>query len=89
VRAGEDATKLSEDLQSKLLPPIAAMVNTAIEAYAMANNLAAVFDPTIEGSNIVFANKAADITNQIMRMVNDEWAKSKKSASTTSSTPEK
>jgi Skp family chaperone for outer membrane proteins len=86
TRAQEDAQKLSQDLQDKLLPPIAQMVNDAVRIYAERENLAVVLDPTIEGNNIVFANKASDITADIMRAVNAEYAKNPKAATAPAAT---
>lgn len=83
TRINEDAAKMSEDLQDRLLPPIAAMVNKALDSYAMENNLAVVLDPTTDGSNVVYANDATDITSEIMRRVNAEFAKNPKAASPT------
>ena len=56
------------------------MVNKIVAKYAEANNLAVVFDPNTEPTNIVFANKAADITTEIMRAMNEEYAKDPKLA---------
>ena len=77
-RAQEDAQKKSEDLQDRLLPPIADLVNKAVDAYAMENGLAVVFDPTTEPSNIIHFNPVADITNEIIRRVDAEHAKGAK-----------
>jgi outer membrane protein len=74
-RAQEDAQRMSDDLKQKLLPPVADLVNRMVAEYAKENNLAVVFDPSVDPSNIVFANKAADITAEIMRRMNAEYAK--------------
>jgi len=74
-RAQEDAQRMSEDLKQKLLPPVAELVNRMVAEYAKENNLAAIFDPSVDPSNIVYANKAADITAEIMRRMNAETAK--------------
>lgn len=79
-RIQEDATRLSDELKDKLLPPIAKMVNTAVDEYAKANCLAVVWDPTTEPSNIVYANTALDITSEIMRSVNAAYLKDPKLA---------
>jgi Skp family chaperone for outer membrane proteins len=81
-RAQEDAEKKSEDLQAQLLPPIADLVNKALDAYAMENGLAVVLDPTTEPNNIVHANMATDITNEVIRRVDAEYAKKPKPAAT-------
>jgi len=79
-RIQEDATRTSDELKDKLLPPIAAMVNKAVDEYARANGLALVLDPTTDPSNIVYANTAMDITPEIMRSVNAAYAKDPKLA---------
>jgi outer membrane protein len=79
-RIQDDATRLSDELKDKLLPPIAKMVNAAVDEYAKANCLAVVWDPTTEPSNIVYANTALDITSEIMRSVNAAYLKDPKLA---------
>lgn len=76
-RAQEDAQRMSDDLKQKLLPPVAELVNRMVAEYAKENNLVIVIDPSVDPSNIVFANKAADITAEIMRRMNAETAKNK------------
>ena len=77
-RIQQDAQRKSEDLRQKLLAPIAQLVNRMVDQYAKANNLAIVFDPNTEPTNIVHHNKAADITAEIMRMMNEEFQKNPK-----------
>jgi Skp family chaperone for outer membrane proteins len=79
-RIQEDAGRKGDDLKDRLLPPIAKMVNTAVDEYAKANGLALVLDPTTDPSNIVYANTAMDITPEIMRAVNAAYAKDPKLA---------
>jgi Skp family chaperone for outer membrane proteins len=79
-RIQEDASRLSDELKDKLLPPIAKMVNTAVDEYAKTNCLAVVWDPTTEPTNIVYANTALDITSEIMRSVNAAYLKDPKLA---------
>ena len=79
-RISEDAQRKDQDLKDSLLPPIAKMVNTAVDEYAKANGLALVLDPTTDPSNIVYANTAMDITSEIMRAVNAAYAKNPKLA---------
>ena len=74
----EDAERLSEDLQGKHLQPVAMLVNKIVDEYAKANNLAVVIDPSTEKSNIVFAAKSSDITNEVIRMMNAAYAKDPK-----------
>jgi len=82
----ENAQRKSDDLKQKLLAPIAGLANKVIDRYAKANNLAIVFDPT-DGSNIVFANKASDITSEVIRSMNEEYAKDPSLAAPAASAP--
>ena len=77
-RASQDAQRTSDDLQQRLLPPIANLVRRMVEEYAKENNLAIVIDPTTEPSNIIYRNPASDITAEIMRRMNAEYAKNPK-----------
>ena len=79
-RIQEDAGRMGDELKDKLLPPIAKMVNAAVDEYAKANGLALVLDPTTDPSNIVYANTSMDITSEIMRSVNAAYAKNPKLA---------
>ena len=79
-RIQEDATRMSEELKDRLLPPIAKMVNTAVDEYAKTNGLALVLDPTTDPSNIVYANTSLEITSEIMRAVNAAYARDPKLA---------
>jgi outer membrane protein len=90
-RAQQDAQRISEELQEKLLPPVAAMVNKAVEEYAKENNLAIVFDPRTDPTNIIYNSIALDITSEIIRRINAEYAKNPKAAApaTTPAAPAK
>jgi Skp family chaperone for outer membrane proteins len=79
-RAQEDAQKKSEDLQDRLLPPIAERVQKALEAYAVENGLAVVFDPTTEPNNVIHFNSNNDVTTEIIRRVDADFAKNPKPA---------
>lgn len=79
-RAADDAQQLSQELQDKLLPPVAAMVNKAVEEYSKENNLAIVFDPRTDPTNIIYSSIALDITSEVMRRINAEYAKNPKAA---------
>jgi outer membrane protein len=83
----ETAQRKSDDLKQKLLQPIANLANRVIDQYAKANNLAIVFDPTTEATNIVFASKGSDITSEIIRGMNEEFAKDPKLTVPAAGTP--
>jgi outer membrane protein len=86
-RIQEDAQRKSEDLRQKLLSPIAMLVNKVVEQYGKANNVAVIFDPNTDPTNIIFANKANDITAEIMRIMNEEFAKDPKIVAPAASVP--
>jgi len=71
-RAQQDAQRASDDLQQKLLPPVADLVRKTVDDYAKENDLALVIDPTTEPSNVVFAHKLTDITSEIIRRMNSD-----------------
>ena len=77
-RVQEDAERLSQDLQAKHLQPVAMLVNKIVDEYAKANNLAVVIDPSTQDSNIIFAAKSSDITNEVIRMMNAAYQKDPK-----------
>jgi Skp family chaperone for outer membrane proteins len=77
-RLSEDGQRTSDDLQQKWLPPVADLVKRMVDEYAKENNIALVLDPTTDGTNIVFAAKTSDITNEIVRRVNAAYAKDPK-----------
>jgi Skp family chaperone for outer membrane proteins len=77
-RLQEDGQRTSEELQSKHLPPVAELIRKMVDEYAKENSLAIVIDPTTEGGNIVFAAKTSDITTEVVRRANAEYAKNPK-----------
>jgi outer membrane protein len=83
----ENAQRKSDELKQRLLSPIAMLANKVVDKYAQANNLAIVFDPNTETSNIVWANKASDITSEVIRGMNEEFAKDPKVAAPAASVP--
>jgi outer membrane protein len=77
-RLQEDGQRVSEELQTRYLPPVAELVRKMVDEYAKENNLAVVIDPTTDGGGIVFAAKTADITTEVVRRVNAAYAKDPK-----------
>ena len=77
-RAQDDGQRLSQDLQGKYLQPVALLVNKMVDEYAKENDLAIVVDPATENSNIIFASKTSDITNEVIRRMNTAYAKDPK-----------
>jgi Skp family chaperone for outer membrane proteins len=81
VRIREDAERLSEGLKQSMLPPIGRMVEKAVADWAKANTgVALVLDPTSDPTNVVYADASTDITNEVMRAVNEAYAKDPKLA---------
>jgi len=83
----ENAQRKSDDLKQQLLSPIAILANKVIDRYAKANNLAIVFDPNTQESNIIYANQASDITNEVIRGMNEDYAKDPNLAAPAPSAP--
>ena len=77
-RLQEDGQRLSEELQSRHLPPVAELIRKMVDEYSKENNLAIVIDPTTEGGNIVFAAKTSDITLEVIRRANAAYSKDPK-----------
>jgi len=79
-RLQQDAEEKSAMLRQKLLGPIAKIVNDAVDKYSKENNLALVLDPNTDPSNVIYSSKASDITSDVMRIMNAEYAKDPKIA---------
>jgi Skp family chaperone for outer membrane proteins len=86
-RAQDDGQRLSQDLQAKHLQPVAILVNKMVEEYAKENDLAIVVDPATDNSNIIFASKTSDITNEVIRRMNAAYAKDPKVTAPGTGTP--
>jgi outer membrane protein len=87
-RLQEDGQRLSEDLQNKHLPPVVDLIKKMIDEYAKENDLAVVLDPTTDGTNIVFAARASDITTEIIRRANAAYAKDPKIIAPSTASPQ-
>jgi outer membrane protein len=88
-RLQEDGQRLSDDLQQRYLPPVADLIKKMVDEYAKENDLAIVLDPTTDGTNIVFAARASDITTEIIRRANAAFAKDPKIIAPSAATPAK
>jgi len=77
-RVTEDAQRKSDELQQIHLQPVGILANKLIEEYAKENDIAIVVDPATQQSNIIFAAKTSDITNEIIRRMNTAYAKDPK-----------
>jgi Skp family chaperone for outer membrane proteins len=86
-RVQEDAQRMSQDLQGKHLQPVALLVNKMVEEYAKENDLAVVIDPATDQSNVIFASKTSDITNEVIRRMNAAYAKDPKVTAPNTSAP--
>jgi Skp family chaperone for outer membrane proteins len=77
-RLQEDGQRLSETLQEKHLAPVAELLRKTVNEYGLEKNLALILDPTTDGTNIVYAAKSSDITSEVMRRMNEAFAKDPK-----------
>ena len=77
-RVTEDAQRKSDELQQIHLQPVGVLANKTIEEYAKENDIAIVVDPATQPSNIIFAAKTSDITNEVIRRMNAAYAKDPK-----------
>lgn len=77
-RMTQDAQRKSDELQQIHLQPVGILANKMIEDYSKENDIAIVVDPATQQSNIIFAAKTSDITNEIIRRMNTAYAKDPK-----------
>jgi len=68
----QNAQSSLDDRQEELFRPIADRVHKIVEAYAKELNLAVVVNAT---EDMLYANDVADITTEIIRLVNDDIVK--------------
>lgn len=74
-RMNQDAQKELGDLQQQLLSPIAAITNRILQAYAVENGFALVFDRSSEFNSILYWDDVVDVTTEIIRRVDAETSK--------------
>ena len=74
-RVQEDAERLRRTYRASTSSRSPMLVNKIVDEYAKANNLAVVIDPSTENSNIIFAAKSSDITNEVITEMNAAYAK--------------
>ena len=86
-RTQEDGERMSQEFQNTHLQPVAKLINEMVDKYGKENNIAIILDPTTQGTNIVFAARASDITPEIMRMVNAEYVKNPKITAPSAAAP--
>jgi Skp family chaperone for outer membrane proteins len=73
-----DAQAELQELQNRLIAPIAQLTQRVLNAYAEEMGFAVVFDISSQASTIVFHSDLADITTEIIRRVDAEIAKTSK-----------
>ena len=74
-RLNQDAQRDLTALQQKLLEPIYQRTGRILNAYASEAGFAVVFDVSVQGSNVVYANDTADITTEVIRRVDADVSK--------------
>ncbi len=75
TRLNEDAQRVYVELQEKHFSPIALVVNKVVETYATEMGLALVLDNATQPTNIIYSDPVGDITSEIIRRANAEFAK--------------
>ena len=79
-RLNEDAQKELGDIQQRLFRPIAERAGKVLNAYAAEGGLTLVFDVSSQASSIVYAHDGVDITEEVIRRIDADVAKTAKPA---------
>jgi outer membrane protein len=74
-RMNEDAQKELAERQQQLFRPIGELTSRVLNAYATEAGYAIIFDVSSQANSIIYAQPTADITDEIIRRVNAEAAK--------------
>ena len=74
-RMNDDAQKDLGDLQQQLFRPIADRAQKVLQGYSAENGFAVVFDTSSQASSIIYVQDVADITTEIIRRVDSDFAK--------------
>jgi Skp family chaperone for outer membrane proteins len=75
TRLNEDGQKALGELQQVLFRPIAERTNRVVNTYASQAGFAVIFDASSQASSIIFMDPVADITTEIIRLVDADAAK--------------
>jgi outer membrane protein len=74
-RKNQDYQKEITDYQNELLDPVAGKAQAMLQAYIKEKTYSMVVDLSAEKGNIVWANPANDITQDVIKRLNDEYRK--------------
>jgi len=74
-RKNQDYQKEMMDYQNELLDPVAAKAQAMLQAYIKENIFTIVIDLSAEKGNVVWGNPANDITETVIKRLNDEFKK--------------
>jgi hypothetical protein len=82
-RKNQDYQKEMMDYQNELMDPIAAKAQVMLQKYIKEKAFTLVIDLSAENGNIVWSNPANDITQDVIKLLNDEFKKTAGGAATT------
>jgi Skp family chaperone for outer membrane proteins len=74
-RKNQDYQKEMMDYQNELLDPVAGKAQAMLQAYIKEKTFSIVIDLSAEKGNVVWANPANDITEDVRKRLNDEYKK--------------
>lgn len=74
-RKNQDYQKEMMDFQNELLDPVAAKAQMMLQGYIKEKTFTIVIDLSAEKGNVVWANPANDITQDVIKRLNDEYKK--------------
>lgn len=81
-RKNQDYQKEYTDLQNELIDPVAAKAQVMLQKYIKEKNFTMVLDLSAENGNIRWSNPANDITQDVIKLLNEEYKKNPAAAAT-------
>jgi hypothetical protein len=79
-RKNQDYQKELNDLQNDLLAPIAAKAQDTLAAFVSEQGYTLLLDLSAMNTNVVWANQANNITDRVLKAINDAYKKAGSSA---------
>ena len=86
-RKNQDYQKEIMDYQNELLDPVAGKAQAMLQVYIKEKNFSIVVDLSAEKGNIVWANPANDITQDVIKRLDDEYKKTGATAAPAATRP--
>ena len=86
-RKNQDYQKEMSDMQSELLDPVAAKAQTMLQIYIKEKGFSLVMDLSTDKGNIVWANPANDVTQDVKKRLDDEYKQAPGAAAPASAAP--